>query len=63
VKLARQLERQLARRRKLRVKLQELDHAILTTRRFLNDLTRPFVEENSGELDPTSAPPTAAPLD
>lgn len=57
VKLARQLERYLARRRKLRAKLAELDSAILTTRRFLNELTRPFAQESDDdELDRASGP-------
>ena len=42
VKLARQLERQLARRRTITRKLTALDAEILTTRRFLRDMTRPF---------------------
>jgi|GEM_PF-3264486 len=50
VKLARQLERYLARRRKLRQQLAELDSAILTTRRFLNDLTRLFAPDDIAEL-------------
>jgi hypothetical protein len=42
VKLARQLERQLARRRTITRKLAVLDAEITTTRRFLRDMTRPF---------------------
>jgi hypothetical protein len=47
VKLARKLERQLARRRAITRKLAELDAEITTTRRFLRDLTRPFAPGES----------------
>jgi len=49
VRLARSLERLMARRRKVLVKVAELDHEIRTTRRMLNELTKPFTVE-SGEL-------------
>jgi len=49
VKMARKLERLLARRRALNAKLAVLEQEILTARRFINDLARPFTVE-SGDL-------------
>jgi predicted nucleic acid-binding Zn-ribbon protein len=54
VKLARELERALARLRKARARLEELEQHVRTTRRMLNELTRPFSPE-VGEL-PTTEP-------
>lgn len=54
VKLARELERALARLRKARARLEELEQHVRTTRKLLNDLTRPFAPE-VGEL-PTTEP-------
>lgn len=50
VRLARGLERMLARRRKIRSQLADLEHDIRTTRKFINDLTSPYTPVDAGEL-------------
>lgn len=55
IKRARRLERLIARARRQRKKLEELDHEIATERRMLNELTRPFALDR-GELPLEPAP-------
>lgn len=52
VKLARQLERLMARRRRQQKKLDDLDEAIRTTRKLLRDLTAPMASDQAFGLLP-----------
>lgn len=56
VRLARQLERQLARRRRIVKVLDQLDIELRTTRKFLRDLTEPSLPLPGSEPLPGEQP-------